>query len=41
MSLLGANVGTLVDDDRSWKSGKNRHRLDGFFYARVADESRW
>jgi hypothetical protein len=40
VSLLGAKVGTLVDDLPSWRSGEKRHRFDGFVYDRIADESR-
>jgi hypothetical protein len=40
VSLLGAKVGTLVDDPESWQSGRGRHRFDGFVYDRIADESR-
>ena len=40
VSLLGATVGTLVDDPDSWETGRGRHRFDGFVYERIADESR-
>ena len=40
VSLLGAKVGTLVDERESWETGKDRHRFDGFVYERIADESR-
>ncbi len=40
VSLLGAKVGTLIDDLASWKTGETRHRFDGFVYDRIADESR-
>jgi hypothetical protein len=40
VSLLGAKVGTLVDDLASWETGTGRHRFDGFVYDRIADECR-